>query len=162
MTHEERASLIKKAMLLVLVALVVGGVWFYPKPVEKAPPKENATTAPPVAEAEDVLQIVDYHLPGDPNSEKLAEILNKVQKKYDRQVNVTRVDVKAHPELARAEGVKRAPHVIFSAEKQKVDEFEGLWTQEQVEKKVEEILRGLKRVGKDWRPTVPGMKPAGS
>ena len=28
-----------------------------------------------------------------------------------------------------------------------------------IERKVEEILRGLKRVGKDWRPEVKGMQP---
>jgi len=37
--------------------------------------------------------------------------------------------------------------------------FQGLWTQSQVERKVEEILRGLKRVDKDWRPDVKGMQP---
>ena len=43
----------------------------------------------------------------------------------------------------------------------KVCEFQGPWTQAQVEFKVEEILRRLRRVGKDWRPPVPGMNPAG-
>ncbi len=154
MTHEERASRIKTIVLLLLTAGIVTVVWVRPKPVPKEPPK--------VVEAavEDPLFITHYHLPGDPNSEKMADILNKVQKKYDRLVKVTRVDAEAHPELARAEGVKRAPHVVFTAEKRKVYEFEGLWSQDQVEKKVEEILRGLKRVGKDWRPAVAGMKPA--
>ncbi len=83
-----------------------------------------------------------------------------MQRKYDRQVRVTRIDVKAHPELAAAQGIKKVPHVMIVSAKQKVFEFEGLWTQEQVERKVEEILRGLKRVGKDWRPVVAGMTPA--
>lgn len=153
MTHEERASRIKNIFFLLLLIAIVGGVWYYPKPSEK--------TGPAVAAAvEDPLEIYAYHLPGDPNCEKLADILNKVQKKYDRQVKVTRIDIKAHPELAVAQGVKKVPHVIMVVAKQKVFEFEGLWTQEQVERKVEEILRGLKRVGKDWRPVVAGMKPA--
>jgi len=153
MTHEKRASLIRKLFLLLLAVVVVAAVWFYPKPVDKAPPQAEAP-------AEDALEIDDYHLPGDPNCEKLADILNKVQKKYGRLIVVNRIDVKAHPELAAAQGVKKVPHVIILATKQKVFEFEGQWTQEQVERKVEEILRGLKRVGKDWRPTVAGMKPA--
>ena len=152
MTHEARAVMIKRLIILFLMALVVTAVWFYPKPVEKAPPK--------VEVADDALSIVSYHLPGNPNCEKLADILNKVQKKYGRLVAVSRVDVKAHPEIAKAQGIKNVPHVTILAGAQKVFEFEGLWTQEQVERKVEEILRGLKRVGKDWRPDVQGMKPA--
>lgn len=155
MTHEERASLIKKLLLLGLITAVVAAVWFYPKPAVKVAPKAQVD-----APAEDALQIHDYHLPGDPNCEKLADILNKVQKKYGRLLVVSRIDVKAHPELAAAQGIKKAPHVVILASKQKVFEFEGLWTQEQVELKVDEIIRGLKRVGKDWRPTVAGMKPA--
>lgn len=153
MNHEERASWIKNCLFLALVIAIVAGVWYYPKPIEKAGPAAGTAV-------EDPLEINAYHLPGDPNCEKLADILNKVQKKYDRQVRVTRIDVKAHPELAAAQGVKKVPHVILVAAKQKVFEFEGLWTQEQVERKVEEILRGLKRVGKDWRPVVAGMTPA--
>lgn len=154
MTHEQRASLIRKLLFLLLAAIVVAAVWLYPKPVEKK--------VAPQAEApmEDALEINNYHLPGDANCEKLADILNKVQKKYGRLVVVKRIDVKAHPELAVAQGVKKVPYVIIVASKQKVFEFEGQWSQEQVERKVEEILRGLKRVGKDWRPTVAGMKPA--
>ncbi len=155
MTNEERASLIQKLFLLLLAVIVVAAVWFYPKPVEKAPPAAEAS-------AEDPLEINDYHLPGDPNCEKLADILSKVQKKYGRLILVNRIDVKAHPEIAASQGVKKVPHVIILATKKKVFEFEGQWTQEQVERKVEEILRGLKRVGKDWRPTVAGMKPATS
>ncbi len=153
MTHERRASLIRNLFLLLLALGVVTAVWLYPKPVVEAPPEVAAP-------ADDALEINTYHLPGDPNCEKLADILNRVQKKYGRLVIVKRIDVKAHPELAVAQGVKKVPHVIILATKQKVFEFEGQWSQEQVEKKVEEILRGLKRVGKDWRPTVAGMKAA--
>jgi hypothetical protein len=45
--------------------------------------------------------------------------------------------------------------------KKKEFEFQGLWSQSQVERKIDEILGGLKRVGADWRPPVPGMQPAG-
>jgi hypothetical protein len=34
-----------------------------------------------------------------------------------------------------------------------------LWPHDKIERKVEEILRGLKRMGKDWRPQVKGMQP---
>ena len=53
------------------------------------------------------------------------------------------------------------PHVVIIAGTEKAFDFQGQWTQAKVEFKVEEILRGLKRVGKDWRPPVPGMKQTG-
>lgn len=73
---------------------------------------------------------------------------------------ICRVDFKLHPEAAKADGVTRPPHVIMISGTEKAFEFQGLWSQAQVELKVDEILRGLKRVGKDWRPVVPGMTPA--
>lgn len=105
------------------------------------------------------LAIIHHHLPGDPASEQLADILNKVQKKFGKLVIISRVDFKAHPEIAKAHGVTKPPHVIIISGKEKVFEFQGLWSQAQVEQKVDEILRALKRMTKDWRPAVPGMKP---
>jgi hypothetical protein len=49
---------------------------------------------------------------------------------------------------------------VFVAGDQKTYEFQGLWAYPKIEFKVEEILRGLKRVGKDWLPEVKGMQPA--
>lgn len=155
MTHEERASRIKKVFFVGLVLAIVAGVWFYPKPAAEAP--VEAVVSP-----ENGLALVHYHLPGDPASEQLADILNKVQRKYGKLVIVSRVDIKLQPQAAKAQGVSRAPHVIIIAGKQKVFEFQGLWSQPQVEQKIDEILRGLKRMGKDWRPPVSGMKPAGT
>ena len=159
MTNERRASLIKNIFLLVLVGAVVGGALKYKK--HKIPPAEKVarTTVAPV---EDPLEIVEYTMPGEPGSDQMWEILNKVQKKYGRLVIISRVDAKAYPEVARAAGVTKVPHIVISAAKHKEFEFQGLWAQSQVERKVDEILRGLKRVGADWRPAVPGMQPAGS
>jgi hypothetical protein len=70
---------------------------------------------------------------------------------------VNRVDIAAHPEIAQAEKVTRPPKVVMMAGETRACKFQGVWTQAQVEKKVEEILRGLKRMGDDWRPDVKGM-----
>ncbi len=118
----------------------------------EAPPKA-------VVSPENGLALVHYHLPANPDSEKLADILNKLQTKYGKPVSVTRIAISRFPENAKAQGVTQAPHLVFISGTEKVFEFQGLWTQPQVEMKVDEILRGLKRVGKDWRPTVPGMAP---
>ncbi len=158
MTHEERASLIKRILFVGVVIAFAAGVWLYQKPVAAATkkPENQVVTLSP----EKGLAIIHHHRPGDPASEQLADILNKVQKKYGKLVVISRVDFTSHPELAKAHGVTKPPHVIIISGKEKVFEFQGLWSQAQVELRVDEILRGLMRVGKDWRPTVPGMTPA--
>lgn len=155
MTHHERAKIIKRIFFLVLTLAIVAGVWFYPKPK-----KQEEVKLP--AAPENGLLIVHHHLPGDKVSEQLADILNKVQKKYGKLVIVQRLDFTKNPNTAKAHGVTKPPHVVIIARSQKVFDFQGLWTQPQVELKVDEILRGLKRMTKDWRPPVSGMKPAGS
>ena len=157
MTHDERASLIKKIFMPLLIAVIGAGVWFYPKPEAKVAVEKTLTTSP-----ENGLLIVLHRLPGDPASEQMAGILDKVQTKYGKQVVVSSVDTKLHPEVSKAQGVTQPPHVVIVAGTEKVFEFQGLWTQAKVEYKVDQILRGLKSVGKDWRPPVPGMKPTGS
>jgi len=157
MNHDERAALIKKIFMPLLIAAIVAGVWFYPKPGTKIAVEKAVTTSP-----ENGLLIVLHRLPGDPASEQMAEILNRIQAKYGQQIIVSQVDFQLQPEVSKAQGVSKPPHVFMIAGTEKVFDFQGPWTQAQVEFKVEEILRGLKRVGKDWRPPVPGMKPAGS
>lgn len=156
MTHEERATLIKRIFMLLLIAAIIAGVWFYPKPGAKVLEEKAVTVSP-----ENGLLIVLHHLPGDPASEQMAEILERVQAKYGKQVIVSLVDFKLHPEASKAHGVTKPPHVVIISGTEKVFDFQGAWSQAKVEFKVEEILRGLKRVGKDWRPPVPGMTPAG-
>lgn len=155
MTHEMRATWIGRAFLLFLAAGVGIGVWVYPKP--------KASTAAATTEAEMLeydLEIIHYHLPANPESEQIAESLNKVGKKYGAQVLVTRVDIAANPAAAAAEKVTKPPKVVMMAGTVRACKFQGVWTQAQIERKVEEILRGLKRVGKDWRPDVKGMQPS--
>lgn len=154
MTNEQRAKIIKWVFFLLLTVAVIGGVWFYPKP------KIEEVVLPHAPE--NGLLIVHHHQPGDKSSEQLAEILDKVQKKYGKLVIVQRLDFAKNPQTAKAHGVTRPPHVVMIARDKKVFDFQGLWTQVKVEQKVDEILRGLKRMTKDWRPPVPGMKPVGT
>lgn len=157
MTHEERAKWIIRGFLLFLALGIGVGAWFYPKHEEKA------ATATSGAEAEAVvydLEIYHYHVPGNPESEQIADSLNKIGEKYEKYVRVNRVDITAHPELAKAEKVTKPPKVVMMAGDVRACKFQGVWTYAQIEWKVEEILRGLKRMGKDWRPDVKGMQPA--
>ncbi len=154
MTHEERAAWIRRIFILLLSMGIVAGVWFYQKDDPAPPPRTEVA-------AGYELEIIHYHQPGNPESEQIADSLDKVGSKYHQQVFVTRVDVTANPAAAKARGVARAPQVCMMAGDQEAFAFQGLWPYFQIERKVEEILRGLKRVGKDWRPEVKGMLPAG-
>jgi len=115
-----------------------------------------------IVSPENGLAIVHFHLPGNPESEQLADILNHVRKKFGRRVLVVRLTCDGYPPALKSAGVTKLPHVMMIVGTKKVFEFQGLWTQPRVEKKVEEILHGLvKRIGKEWRPVVPGMTPMG-
>ncbi len=154
MTHEERAVVIKRVFFLVLAVSIVAGVYFFPAPKKKETSSKS--------EVQDKRLIVNhYHLPGDPASEQIADVMNHIKKKYESYLVVNRVDIKQSPELAKAQGVTKAPHVTVFSGSEKIYEFQGPATEVQVEKKIEEILRGLKRIDKNWRPPVPGMKSAG-
>lgn len=155
MTHEERATWIRRGFFLFLAIVVVAGVLLFPK----KPAKAGAINKEEVA-ARHAIEIIHFHLPNNPESEQIADYLNRVETKYDGQVLVTRVDVNADPERAKAEKVTKPPKVVMMAGSLRACKFQGLWTQAQIERKVEEILRGLKRMGKDWRPDVQGMQPA--
>lgn len=151
MTHEERATWIRRIFILLLSAGVVAGAWFYRKTETPPPP-------PAVAAADYDMEIIHYHDPDNPKSVEIAESLNEIGKKYGMQVLVTRVDIRANP-LANKHGVDSAPHVSMMTDETEAFAFQGVWPRDKIERKVEEILRGLKRVGKDWRPEVKGMQP---
>lgn len=106
--------------------------------------------------------IIHCHLPGDPASEQLADTFNQIQKKYGKLVTVTRVGFATQPKDWQAQKGVTLPYVMMIAGTENVFQFQGLWSYAKVEKKVEEVIFGLRRVGKDWRPAVPGMKPKGS
>lgn len=154
MTHEERAVWIRRGIILFIAVAVVLGVMFYPK--KQAPPPK----AQDKAEMTHEIEIFHYHEPKNPESEQIAESLRKIAGKYGKQILVTTVDVIAEPERAKAEKVTKPPKVVMMAGTIRASKFQGVWTQAQIERKVEEILRGLKRMGKDWRPDVQGMQPS--
>lgn len=153
MTHEQRAKWIRRIFILLLTAGIVGGAWLY-RETEPPPP-------PAVASTSFDMEIIHYHEPGNPQSVEIAESLNEIGKKYAMQVLVTRVDITANPLVAKTRGVNSAPHVSMMTGETEAFAFQGVWPRDQIERKVEEILRGIKRVGKDWLPEVKGMQPAG-
>lgn len=103
--------------------------------------------------------IVHCHLPGDPASEQLADIFNAVQQKYGKLVKVIRVGFPAQPADWQAQKGIKLPYVMMIVGSENAFQFQGLWPLAKVEKKVEELIFGVRRVSKDWRPVVPGMTP---
>ncbi len=151
MTHEQRAQWIKRIFFLLLSGAIVAGVFFI---------SDTEEVINPVQIPENGLQIVLYEDPAEHDSQDLGKTLDGIQKKYAELVIVTHIDFKKHPKMAQAAGVTKPPHVVMIAKSGPVFDFQGLWPREKVELKVDEILRGLKRFGKDWRPAVKGMQPA--
>lgn len=103
--------------------------------------------------------IIHCHLPGDPASEQLADTFNLIQKKYGKLVAVTRVGFPAQPTDWQTQKGIKLPYVMMIVGSENAFQFQGLWPHLKVEKKVEELIFGVRRVGKDWRPAVPGMSP---
>ena len=158
MTHEQRARWISRIFIVLLSTGVVSGAWFYRKNASSAPPPPP----PPSAAASYDLEIIHYHDPKNPQSVELAFSLNEIGIKYAMQVLVTRVDIRANPLETKNRGIKSTPHISMMTGGTEAFAFQGLWPRDKIERKVEEILRGLKRMGRDWRPVVKGMQPAGA
>lgn len=108
-----------------------------------------------------VLGIVHCHIPGNPDSEQIADILNQVAKKYGSQVLVIRVNILNFPEFVKAQQVTKPPEVLMLVDNMVAFKIQGLWPRPQIERKVDELIHGLRKVGKDWLPKVKGMQPAG-
>jgi hypothetical protein len=152
-----------------------------PPPEITAPPKEAVVTvvnfdktgsmkdgqiAEMISEASKkhgskVLGIVHCHVPGNPDSEQTADILNLVANKYGSQVLVIRVNILNFPEFAKAQQIANPPEVLMLVDNMVAFKIQGLWTRFQIERKVDELIHGLRKVGKDWRPKVQGMQPTG-
>jgi len=147
MTHEERSKWINRAFLLLLAAGIVSGVWFYRDRLEEIRLPQASVVQP-----KHELEILHFHLPGQKDSEALADHLNHVEKKYCSQVLVTRLDVRSNAERVKKENVRYTPEVIILQGEATAFRFQGLWPKARIEERVEEILRGLRRMEEGWMP----------
>jgi hypothetical protein len=161
MTPDQRHSLIKKILFLLVLLSTGTGAWLYQKPkksvgVQIPINKPEVKEAPASRVAAVPLRIVHHQLRDDPASKQLGENVDRIQKKYGNQVIVRHEEIQP----VKPEKGKTPPtHVVMFLGNQKVFEFQGLWTFTKLEYKVEELLYRIARVDKDWRPAVPGMTP---
>jgi hypothetical protein len=107
--------------------------------------------------------VLQAHQVGNADSKALQKILRELkQERYGNEVRMAEFDVKKYPEIAAQEGVEAGgePQLSFYIEGQRVGEYRGPWTKPPVQRKIDEILRGyMQRIGRNWRPPVPGMVP---
>lgn len=107
--------------------------------------------------------VIHSHEEGNEDSERTQKILDEIEEeeRYKDLVTMGELDIEKLPEEARKEGVTRenAPQLSFYIEGTRVGEYRGPWHKEPVQRKIDEVLRGyMARIGKDWRPPVPGME----
>jgi hypothetical protein len=122
--------------------------------------KENITE---VQASPGKLTVTNMMLDGNPDAEKLKEVLKQLQEnKYGNKVVLAELDATAQPELAAAQGVETeefAGHLDFHANGRKLGELVKNTDAKVVEQTIDRLLAGLlQRIDKDWLPTVPGME----
>jgi hypothetical protein len=129
---------------------------------DRRPSEPEGGNAKRAAGPGEFVTILHCHLPGNPASEQMADVFNSIRKKYPMHVKVIRAGFPAQPvDWQRQRGIS-LPYVIMIVGTEQAYQFQGLMPLSQVEKKVEELIFGVRRVGRDWRPSVPGMTPKGS
>ena len=158
MPNERRALLIKKIVWMLFTLGVAGGIYFLYQAT-----RSNADVVPSTTGAESLSKLVLtlHQSPGRPQSDQVAAALREIEKRYSQQVTLTTLDFNKLPKDTKLPGNGKPPYVVMEMGKQKVYEFSGYKESAQIRQKVDEILHGLERNGREWRPAVPGMTPAG-
>jgi Thioredoxin len=148
MTREQRTEWLRRSIVAAIFIGIATGAWLYRENIARLSGTPQMIAPAPKHE----LDLLHFHLPGNPNSEQMADHLNALQTKYTGQILVTRIDVSAEPQRAAAERIQRYPTVLIMAGSSRELEIRGLWPRDRIEQRLEEILRGLRRMNKDWMP----------
>lgn len=122
---------------------------------------DNRTTgsqAPPKREWRKI-QAIHLHLPEDSGSREIARSLEEIRTSYPEHVFISTIDVSSTPQKLKDWRVSRAPAIVFQTEGERLASLEEVWPKPRLTKKIEELVYGLIRVGKDWRPEVKGLEP---
>lgn len=177
MTHEERAVILKRVIWITLIAIAAGAglmvdLFSGSRGGDDAQrnglrqvTKENFKE---VINKDHCLTVMNVRLDGEPNSEKLAEILAELEKNqtYGDQVEVMEIDATILKEVGEEEiaDLKQfAGQLNFYAKGEKLGSLKGVSDRAAVKKEIDSRLRGLiARYGPGWLPTVEGMKRVNS
>ncbi|MEP4076191.1 hypothetical protein [Haloferula sp.] len=170
MTDEKKAKLIRKAVMLVIFGGAIGLGYFLKMPVWDFSKDKEEEVADAEAEqlirdemnAENRLTILNSMVDGNPDSEKLKELLEQLKKdKYGDQVEPVDLDIQKCKNLADEHAVdleEFAGQLDFYADGQKLGTLKGVTDPVVVEQTIDRYLAGLvKRYGPNWLPNVEGM-----
>lgn len=171
-TSQEKANWIRRLFSLTLIAGAVAGGLFFVMPEGwwkgwmKKPKTGLQITKENLAQVQaspGKLTVTNMMLDGNPDAEKLKEILKKLQEnKYGDKVVLAELDATAQPELAASQGVETKEfggHLDFHANGKKLGQLVKQTDAKVVEQTIDRLLAGLlQRIDKDWLPTVPGME----
>jgi hypothetical protein len=171
-TSQEKANWIRRLFSLTLIAGAVAAGLFFVMPSGwwkgwlKKPKSGLQVTKENIAEVQaspGKLTVTNMMLDGNPDAEKLKEVLKQLQEnKYGDKVVIAELDATTQPELAAAQGVeteKFAGHLDFHANGKKLGQLIRNTDAAVVEQTIDRLLAGLlQRIDKDWLPTVPGME----
>ena len=172
MTSQEKANWIRRLFSLTLIAGAVAAGLFFVMPSGwwkgwlKKPKSGLQVTKENIAEVQaspGKLTVTNMMLDGNPDAEKLKEVLKQLQEnKYGEKVVIAELDATTQPELAAAQGVETeefAGHLDFHANGKKLGQLVKNTDAAVVEQTIDRLLAGLlQRIDKDWLPTVPGME----
>ena len=148
MTREQRTEWLRRSIVAAIFIGIATAAWLYREDIAQLREAPRAIAPAPKHE----LDLIHFHQPGNPQSEQMADHLNALRTKYTGQILVTRIDVAGDPQRAASERIQRFPTVLVMASSSRELEIQGLWPRERIEQKVEEILRGLRPMSKDWIP----------
>jgi hypothetical protein len=173
MTPQQKASWIRRLFTLFLLLLAAAGGIFFVMPKdwwkksEKAKPGATVeVTEENIAEVQaspGKLTVTNLLRDGEPNSQLLKEIVEKLKKeKYGEKVTLAELNVTKHPKLAAAQGVdleKFAGQLDFHTDGKKIGQLLGETDPKRVEHTIDRMLAGLLQIiDKNWLPEVPGMQ----
>jgi len=168
---DRKAALIRGFIAFCLIAAAIAAALFIDLPGLGPDKEKEADSLVQQADPEniealrnqkDCVVVLHAHKQGNEDSERTQKILRELKKeRYSDIVQMAEFDVEKYPDIAAQEGVgpETAPQLSFYIEGQRIGDYRGPWRKAPVQRKIDEILRGyMQRIGKEWRPPVPGMK----
>lgn len=172
MPPEQKAAWIRRVFVLALIGTAAAAGYFFVMPKggpnsKKKPSSLVKVTKENIKEVQGkpgVLTVTNMRLDGNPNSEKLQEILEQLkQDKYGEKVQMAEVDIVKEKEIATSAGLvdlnQFAGQLDFHAEGKKLGDLVGETNPTVVEATIDRYLAGLlQRIDKNWLPQVPGMQ----
>jgi hypothetical protein len=171
-TSQQKANWIRRIFTLGLIGAAAAaglffalpdGWWKFGKEKKKSGLQVNKDNLEEIQASPNKLTVINNVVDGNANSQKLQEILRKLdEQKYDERVVMAEFAVDEDPKLAESRGVKKdgfTGQLDFYANGKKLEQLVGQTDPVVVEKTIDRLLAGLvQRVGKDWLPEVPGMQ----